>query len=1118
MVERLLTPSKITAWLGCSHFLTLRNQVESGHLTPRQTPLNALAEILIDKGIQHESSCLEDYEALGKTIYEVPGRNANESFEEWVKRVSGSLEKGFDVIYQMPFAHEGMRGIADFLMRVDEPGFARYEPVDAKLTRNRAKPGHVLQLCFYAEAIAALSGYSPKRMHIWLGSGTTESLVVEEFMPYWRRLRRQLETALEDEPVRVTTRPRLCESCEYCEFQGHCEAQWRAEDALAFVANSRENERAALEDSGVTTVALLARRDEPVADLREEKRRRLTAQAALQVESRNDRGAPPAFEIIEPSEDPIYGHGFELMPEPDRGDVFFDFEGDPFWTPEHDLMFLAGLFYRDEGGEWIYDERWAHTLCEQQAMIKGLVGFFAERAERYPHLHVYHYNHTEKSAIERLMRETEDENLFASLVERGLFVDLFTVAKNAVRVGTESYGLKYLEQLVGYERSAGIEQGAGAVIEYEQWMREGEDELLRDIARYNRDDVEATRALRDWLVEQRPEGLAWREAILTRDTYELDTDELVEGLHRFEEHGPEFLLGDLLNYWRRERSADVTPKYVALNGDHSVLYEHLDYLVNLEVVRIEEPTGRERTPRMVLRWPEQVVDHALDKGSDVLFAGPGAPYGKASVTGIDFDRREVTLRWGAVQQESGGTPSALTRDRFFRPGAKASVLKDLARQVLTPEEHGPPSRLALALLAREAPRFVEGQGPGDGIFRDDLESVYQWVDDLDESFVAFQGPPGTGKTYSGSHIIHRLIASGKRVGVVAMSHTAIDNLMLAAHDVFEKAGDLGALRTLRWQNGDDEAATLDFATYSKKNADLASEEFNLIGGTAWLWAKPELRQHPVDVLIVDEAGQLALADAVASSNGARSMLLLGDPLQLSQVAKAEHPGGSGASVLQHVLGEHLTVPATQGVFLAETWRLHPDVCRFISQQIYEGRLTSHASCKQQSTEFGTGLRWLEAHHRRRSTDSPEEAELVAAQIADMVGTIWVDQKGVARALRARDFMVVAPYNDQVNLLRERLQRESKLAGVQVGTVDKFQGREAPVVFFTMTTSSAEDMPRGPEFLFSRNRLNVAVSRARCLAYLVCTDELLNSRAADLEDMRLISTLSAFVEYAARSGS
>jgi uncharacterized protein len=196
--------------------------------------------------------------------------------------------------------------------------------------------------------------------------------------------------------------------------------------------------------------------------------------------------------------------------------------------------------------------------------------------------------------------------------------------------------------------------------------------------------------------------------------------------------------------------------------------------------------------------------------------------------------------------------------------------------------------------------------------------------------------------------------------------------------------------------------------------------------------------------------------------------------------------------------------------------MHPDVCRFISNQIYEGRLSSHESCAQQTTQFGTGLRWLEAHHVDRSTESPEEADIVMAQVIAMLGTLWVNQRGESAALRAEDFMIVAPYNDQVDLIREALDRQPGLRGVQVGTVDKFQGREAPVVFFTMTTSSAEDMPRGPEFLFSRNRLNVAVSRARCLAFLVCTETLLNSRARTIEEMRLIGTLSAFVEYASRS--
>jgi uncharacterized protein len=513
-----------------------------------------------------------------------------------------------------------------------------------------------------------------------------------------------------------------------------------------------------------------------------------------------------------------------------------------------------------------------------------------------------------------------------------------------------------------------------------------------------------------------------------------------------------------------------------------------------------------------MAWPEQVVDHSLKEGDEVLFAGVGVPYGRTAVTGIDFGQRELTIRWGAVQESFGGVPAVVTRDRYFRPGAKASALKDLARQVLEPETHGEPSRLATSLLGRDLPRFAAGFGPDGGVFSDDLDTVYEWVGHLDESFVAFQGPPGTGKTYSGSHVIHRLIKSGARVGVVAMSHPAIDNLMNATYEVFERAGDTALLHALRWKDDDDETS-LSFAKYSKKKDDLASDEFNLIGGTAWLWANPETRQNPVDVLIVDEAGQLSLADALSSTNGAKNIVLLGDPLQLSQVAKAEHPGGSGASVLQHVLGEHLTMPNDQGVFISETWRMHPDVCQFISQQIYEGRLTSNECCDQQGTAFGTGLRWIEAHHSRRSTESQEEVDLVLEQISRMVGTNWVNQKGVTAPLAARDFMVVAPYNDQVKLFRASLQASAALREVQVGTVDKFQGREAPVVFFAMTTSSADDMPRGPEFLFSRNRLNVAVSRARCLAYLVCTEDLLNSRARTIEEMRLISTLSSFVEYA-----
>ena len=1115
MPERLLTPSKITAWLECGHFLSLRNLADSGQLSIEPTPMGSLAELLVEKGSTHERECLMDLENRGLSVYQVPGRNPDETFTQWVTRIGNPMQKDYDVIYQMPFVSDGIRGIADFLIRVEAGAdYANYEPIDAKLTRVEGKPGHVLQLCFYAEAIAALTGASPRHMHLWLGSGEQETLTVDQFSPYWRRLRRQLDSLLNQEITTIDTKPEPCNHCEICEFSGRCENEWRSQDSLVYVANIRPPERAAMESAGVRTVVELASRRDPVADVHDDNLQRLRRQAALQLLSREQPLAAPYFELVEPSDDPVYGHGFSLMPSPDDGDVFFDFEGHPFWTAQHDLFFLAGLYLRDPDATWRYDPRWAHDLDQQRAMIKELVEFFAQRREEYPSMHVYHYNHTERSSLERLTRGTETEILFTQLAETGLFVDLYVVARNAIQVGTESYGLKYLERLTGFVRTGDIEGGAGAVVEYDEWMKTKQPQLLDDIARYNCEDVQATKALRDWLLEQRSDELEWRDAIVDAPVFELDTDELVEGLKKFGERSPEHLLGDLLNYWRRERSANTSPIFAQAASDFGALYGDRDFIANLTFLGFEESTKKngDIVKHALFSWPEQVVDTTTFKRQvNVLYTGIGVEHGYGYISELDHDRREMKMTWRERHEEAGGLPRVVALDDYVSPFEKPGVLFHLAEQILNPTPTDPPSAVSLALLGREPPRFTPGCGPADGVFSDDLDQTLQWVNHLDNSYVAIQGPPGTGKTYSGAHIIHELITAGKRVGITAMSHAAIDNLLRATLEVFRENGTIDALRAVR-QNSRQSDTRLEGVRYNAKREELESEKFNLVAGTTWLWARAGLRPFPVDVLIVDEAGQLALADAIVSANAARNLILLGDPLQLAQVSQAEHPDGSGASVLEHVLGEHATIPPTLGVFISETRRMHPDVCAFISNQIYEGRLTSHAGCALQDTEFGTGLRWIRAEHADRSTESYEESALVIAQILSMIGTQWVNQAGESAPLSANDFMVVAPYNDQVNLLRREFDKVPGLRGVRAGTVDKFQGREAPVVFFTMTTSSGVDISRGPEFLFSRNRLNVAVSRARCLAYLVCTEELLNARARSIEEMRLIGTLSSFVEH------
>lgn len=422
-----------------------------------------------------------------------------------------------------------------------------------------------------------------------------------------------------------------------------------------------------------------------------------------------------------------------------------------------------------------------------------------------------------------------------------------------------------------------------------------------------------------------------------------------------------------------------------------------------------------------------------------------------------------------------------------------------------------PNPVTLALLSRALPRFLSGAGPQGGLFTNDLDEMCSWATQLDHSYVAIQGPPGTGKTHRAAHMVYALVKAGQRVGITAPNHRCIDNVLQKVIEVFTDAGEVGLIRGVRVNSGDRETELDGFTYGDAKKA--AKPDVNIVAGTSWLFSNDKMAEAPVDVLLIDEAGQFALADALASSRAARNLILLGDPSQLSQVNHANHPGGGGRSALGHVLGEDVTLPADRGVFIEETRRMHPDICRFISELIYEGKLGWHVSCEQQATVEGTGLRWLQARHSGNSTSSVEEAEIVAEHIGRLVGTPWTDFSGAVRPLTVNDFMVVAPYNDQVRTIRRVLNADPRTEGVPVGTVDKFQGGTAAVVFFSTATSSGADIVRGVDFLFSRERLNVAISRARCLAYLVCTEELLNTRARSVDEMRMVAALNAFVEWA-----
>jgi superfamily I DNA and/or RNA helicase len=344
------------------------------------------------------------------------------------------------------------------------------------------------------------------------------------------------------------------------------------------------------------------------------------------------------------------------------------------------------------------------------------------------------------------------------------------------------------------------------------------------------------------------------------------------------------------------------------------------------------------------------------------------------------------------------------------------------------------------------------------------------------------------------------------VGVTALSHKAIHKFLEEGEEAALEMGfEFRGLMTC----GEDVGSDYDGRGLNENERDndgKLDEDAQLIAGTSYLYAREELDQH-VDTLFVDEGGQFALADALAVGTAARNLVLLGDPNQLPQVSQGSHPPGADASVLGHLLGEDETLRPGMGVFLEHTWRLRPEVNAYVSETFYEGRLEPADVTSTRSIAVGNGVRFLPVPHEGHRTAAPEEAKEVAAEIERLVGTPYVEN-GEERPLNYSDFIVVAPYNSHVRCLREALPDE-----VRVGTVDKFQGQEATVSFFSMASSNGEDVPRGLGFLFSRNRLNVAVSRARCLAYVVASPRLLDTECRTVEQMKLVNALCRFVELA-----
>ena len=1154
----VLSPTDLADFLACRHKTALELAALRGE---RERPYysDPLADQLRKRGEEHEQRYVHSLRDQGLGVEDLtPFKDPKVPVTDRVARTMDAMRRGVDVIVQASLGNDTWSGYADVLVKVDGPsalGGWHYEAHDTKLARE-TRAGAILQLCVYTELLGEMQGRTPEHFRVvtpeHVGHAGVERAIsgvyrFTDVAAYYRLVKGRLQQYVGHAGVQRAvndalkpsasygsggaTYPDPVEHCGVCRWWQICDTQRRQDDHIQFVANLGRGHKRELETQDVTTLTALAEWTVPV-DLKPKHGSRETIvklqdQASLQQKQRVTKELQfkvlPIEPHVAPDGTPLPLRGLKRLPEPSPGDLYLDLEGDAFARNGHggeagegSREYLFGLGWVDATGTFVYRSWWAVSDADERAAFEAVMDHVAEVVERNPGAHLYHYAPYEPSAFKRLAsRYATRAEALDTMLRAGTFIDLYAVVRESIRAGVESYSIKQMEQYYGFTREIDLRQAGRERQAIEVALESGDTGAITDDVReavrgYNLDDVRSTWQLQVWLEARREEALARgedvprpvvadgqpAEKVKDRDQRVLDLRQRLmagvpeEKAERSSEEQVRYLMAYLLDWHRREGKSEWWNFFTLADMEHDDLLDERKALADLSFVECLGPVVSEKTGKpgksVIDRYRFRQQECDVRAGEDLYLSDK-----KKWAEVVAVDREGLTIDVQPLLKRADIRPASCFAYKYVPPTKIEDALYDIG----TAMAEGTPGPLAMALLRADAPST-----------RDALH--------LSESVLAIQGPPGTGKTYRGGVMICDLVAAGKSVGVTAHSHAAITNLLKAVRKEAARPERRGLAVPI---------------VHVDKPADpeFCDPEPKVVGGTAWHWTSEAANR--VDVLFVDEAGQMSLANTLACTVAADALVLLGDPQQLEQPTKGVHPDGVGGSALQHILGDHKTMPADRGEFLGVTRRLAPSICDFTSECFYEDRLGWLPGLEQQvlrggSRFTGAGLRIVPVEHDgNRNASDGEVAEVV--RIVDELlarGSEWVDEEGKATQIEAKDILIVSPYNAQVGRIQEGLRNTTVrraawvLGGhlqIPVGTVDKFQGQEAPVVIYSMATSRPEDAPRGLGFLYSLNRFNVATSRARCLCILVANPRLFEPDCQTPAQMQLANALCRYREMA-----
>ena len=1095
----------------------------------------------------HELKQLESYKAqfpggvveIDRPEYLDKSRSIEQQMLELSATTIEALRSKAPVVFQATFYDGDFQGFADFLVLTPEGDYAVY---DTKLAR-KAKITALIQLAAYAHQLELNKIPVSPVAHLVLGDKTITAHSLSDIMPTYLLRRRKMQALIaerqankDDGGSAVTWNEVGFEACGRCAV---CEPQTEANDDLLLVSGMRSEQRAKLMAAGITTLRALAESSPArIPAFNQMSYQKIREQASLQLQTKMKPDSKiPSFELIN-------ANSLEALPEPNPGDIFFDFEGDPLYQ-EGRIWNLDYLFgYADDSGK--FKVIWAHNLVEEKKALIKFVKRLKKRLAHYPGMHIYHYASYEKThLLSMAARHGFAEDFIDDLLRHGTLVDLFPIVKKSLLIGAPSYSLKKLEPIFMSEKEReGVSSAVDSVVEYANYCslvldNKSEEAVakLADIEQYNKRDCEATLGLRNWLVSLAGEskielrgsrGPEFPEDVVQPpDPLVLSLMKLIEGTPPSERDSDQTavaLAAAAIDFHRREENSFWWAHYDRLASTLEDWGDTRDvYLVNsVEVERDWHIEGRQKVARRHLKVsanPGPGSRLAVNARMFLVY-----PESCSDLLKVPNSGNKIAISCSILQvidastflvQETGlehsYIPEAVTPGAPPKTNKIEMAIRDWGKKVL--KSH--PKLLedsALDILRRRS-GFPDALQPIES--ESSEKEIAKTLLGINSGTLAVQGPPGSGKSVSGGKVIAELVMNhGWRVGVVSQGHEAIENLLHSVAEAGLQSHLIG--KGVRSDQSVEEVLKDEFTTWTPLKKDgyagfIRDRDAYVVGGTVWDFADPSrVSTGSLDLLVIDEAGQFSLANTIAASTASKRILLLGDPQQLAQVTLGTHPEPIDLSALGWLANGADVMPAEFGYFLPTSWRMNKAVCKVVSDNFYGSKLGSSAKPRSLGG-IDEGFYPIPINHSGNSTESVEEADRAVELVRDLLPRTW-EEEGLSLSLADanKNIIVVAPYNAQVQLIRSKL-NAAGFHRIPVGTVDKFQGKEAAVAIVSMTASSALDVPRGVEFLIMPNRLNVAISRSKWAAFLLYSPGLLDYKPTNEENLAFFSKFVDLVD-------